>query len=231
MTPEMIQQKIFYGYAKASFKLGATYSLYRSAVPINPITEENLIGTIQMSPSVSWDYMKAQSYGKAELNACIDAQSANAPYSCLVGDYLVPAIDPQSGIIDETNTYFVQSLQFDLPPRVVICNNTLSIIRPSQNTGPGYQGYAGYTPGTSQTIMTDMPASVLKVGRGMAADTKLPTDSREPMWTILMPNLGGVIIRIGDIITDNINEEYAVSENELTDLGWRITAMQVVNAR
>ena len=79
--------------------------------------------------------------------------------------------------------------------------------------------------------MTDMPASVLKVGRGMAADTKLPTDSREPMWTILMPNLGGVIIRIGDIITDNINEEYAVSENELTDLGWRITAMQVVNAR
>ena len=318
MTPEQIQQKIFFGYAKAASKLGAMYNLYRSSTPINPIQSGNLVGQVRMSPSVSWDYMKALDYGKAAFNACLDAQSSSSPLNCRVGDYLVPVADTAAqynaasisivsggsnyavgdyvmlsggtpvqyvvlsvvtvngsgaitsatiyqagnynypvpsnplgqyyttgngngatfnviwsggGIIDDNNTYYVQSLQFNLPPRVVICNRTISIIRPSQQTGPGYVGYQGYTPGTSINIMTGMPASVLKGGRGENAPTNLPTDTREPMWPILMPNLGNVTLRTDDIVIDDLNQEYVISVAEATLLGWRIDAIQVVNSR
>ena len=224
MTPEQIQQKIFFGYAKAAYKLGASFNLYRSATPLNPIDEENLIGVIQMSTSVSWDYMKASKYGNSVFNACIDAQASSAPLNAQKGDYLIPFEDSE-----DQRTYFVQSLQFDLPPQVVQCNRILSVIRPSQETGPGVVGYSGYTPGTSEVIMTGMYASVLKEGRGEAAPSKLPTDVREPNWVIYMPNLGNVPLRVGDIAIDDLGQNYAIYSNELTDLGWRLSATQVIN--
>lgn len=230
MTPEGIHQKILFGYAKAALKLGATFNLYRSATPINPISEPNLIGTTQMTASVSWDYMRASKYGNSLFNACLDAQSANAPGSVQVGDYLTPT-EGIDGVISDDNTYYVQSLQFDLPPQVVQCDQQINIIRPSQNTSIGYDGYVGYTPDTSIAVMTGMPASILKASKGQNAPTALPTDTREPMWTIFMPNLGNVIIRIGDIVIDEINQNYVITENELTELGWRLTAQQVVNSR
>jgi hypothetical protein len=229
MNPALIQQKILYGYAKAGEKLGAYFSLYRSATPINPIVSGNLVGNIRMSPSVSWDYMKANTYGNNQFNACIDAQRSTSPLSARVGDYLIPAVDPDSGFIEVNERFFVQSLQFDLPPRVVQCNRTISIIRPAQVSGVGNVGYVGYTPATSTAIMTAMPASVLVEGRGDKADTKLPTDTKEPTRIILIPNLGGVQVRVGDIVTDDSNQNYVIFSNELTDLGWRIRAMQVVN--
>ncbi len=317
MTPEQIQQKIFYGYAKAAFKLGATFDIYRSSTPIFPIQSGNLISQTQMTVSQTWDYMRANRYGNAVWNACLDAQSADAPNACRVGDYLTPttgsdvtfyaagvtianggsgyaigdviflgniansviltvltvstggvitsAAITQKGIyttplptnpiipywspetgqnatfnitwtqvggIDDNSIYFVMVLQFDMPPQVVKCNRTISVIRPSQTTGPGYVGYEGYQPSTSITIMSGMPASVLKRGTtGKVADTKLPTDTNEPIWEILIPNLGGVLLRVDDIIIDDINEEYVVSVQELTELGWRIEALQVVNSR
>lgn len=231
MKPAQIQQKIFYGYAKAAIKLGAYFLHYRATTPINPIQSGNLIGNLRMSQSVSWDYMKASSYGNSIFNACIDAQRKNSPLSARVGDYLIPSVDPDSGFIENDSIYFIQSLQFDLPPKVVECNKTISIIRPSQTTGAGYVGYVGYTEGTSQTIMTNMPASVLIEGLGSQAQTKLPTDTREPSWIILIPNLGNIMVRIDDIITDEKNQQYVIDDNELTELGWRIRAIQVVNSR
>lgn len=226
MTPEQIQQKIFFGYAKAAYKLGASFNLYRSTVPLDPIDPDNLIGVVQMTTSVSWDYMKASKYGNSVFNACLDAQSSSAPLNCTVGDYLVPF----DGSEDQ-RTYFVQSLQFDLPPQVVQCNRTIGVIRPSQDTGAGFIGYAGYTPSESETVMTGMPASVLKEGRGESAPSKLPTDGRQPTWTIYLPNLGGVILRVGDIVIDELEQNYQIYSNELSDLGWRLSATQVLNTR
>lgn len=231
MNPARIQQKILYGYAKAGSKLGAYFSLYRSAIPINPIQLPNLIGNIRMSQSVSWNYMKANEYGNSVYNACIDGQRKNSPLSARQGDYLIPAVDPDSGFIENNNIYYVQGFQFDLPPKVVECNKTISIIRPSQTNGPGYVGYVGYTEATSEPVMTAMPASILIEGQGAQAKTNLPTDTREPAWIILIPNLNNVMVRIDDIVTDEKNQQYVIDDNELTDLGWRIRAIQVVNSR
>lgn len=230
MQPWQIQQKIYYGYAKAATKLGASFNLYRSASMVTPISSGNLIGQTVASTNVSWNYMKANKYTNAIWQICIDAQLSSAPLNAQVFDYIVPINNPD-GYISDNSTYFMISEQYLLPMQAVKCNNTLSIIRPSQTTGPGNVGYVGYLPSTSLTIASGLPASVLEFRRGEADDLKLPTDSSEPLWKILIPNLGNTQIDIGDIIIDQETENYVVLSNELTELGWQIQAKQVLNTR
>ena len=223
-----VYQKILYGYAKCAEFVGAPFLLYRSATPINPIASGNLIGTILADTNTSWEYMKANFYGNAVWNLIIDAQQSSLPLAAKVGDYLVGTTSI-TGLPTDLSTYFVQVLDFDLPPKAIKCNRTISMIRPAQATGPGNLGYVSYTHATSITIMTAMPAAVLIQGKGSEAKTKLPTDTRNPSWIVLLPNLGGVTVRVGDIIIDDLNQNYVVKDNELTELGWRLLTEQVVN--
>lgn len=230
MDGPTIQQKIYYGYAKAASKLGATYNLYRATTPLNPIASGNLIGSILASTNVSWTYMRANKYPNALWQILIDAQRSSAPLNAQVFDYIV-GVNNTYDYVSDNNTYFILSEQFLQPIQAVKCNNTLNIIRPSQPTGPGNVGYVGYLQETSETIMTNMPASVLEFRRGESSDLKLPTDSSEPLWKILLPYIGNVAIEIGDIIIDQTDENYVVMSNELTELGWQLQAKQVVNSR
>lgn len=254
-----LQQKIQYGYYKCAVKVGATFLLYRSTTPINPIQFDNLIGIIPMSSNVSWDYMKTNKYGNAVWNLIINCQVTRPPFAA-VGDYLIPTVgyifnicgygvnytcgyniagcysgnyEPfEDGFTEDPNIYFVGQEQFLLPILGVKCNRLINIIRPSQTLGAGFQGYAEYLPSTSEVIMTAMPCSILEVGaEGGMAVTKLPTDTNEPRWIILIPNLGGVIVRVDDIVIDDFDQEYVITDNEATELGWRLLANQVVNSR
>lgn len=230
MNGVQIFQKILYGYAKAAQHLGAPFQLYRSATPLTPIQSGNLIGTILADTNTSWEYMKANFYGNAVWNLLVDAQHSSGTIAARVGDYLVGVTDGSSLPFDNS-TYFVQVLDFDLPPKAVKCNQVISMIRPTAPVGPGNQGYASYTPATATPIMTSMPAAVLIDGRGSDAKTKLPTDTRNPSWLVLLPNLGNVTVRVGDIIIDNLNQNYVVKDNELTELGWRLRTEQTFNYR
>lgn len=137
----------------------------------------------------------------------------------------------ETGFIEDSNIYFLAANEFLLPPLGVNCNRTISIIRPTQTIGAGYQGYAEYLPSTSLTIASGMPASILEMGSAGVPVTKLPTDEKDPRWIILIPNLGNVTIRVDDIVIDDFNQEYVITDNELTFLGWRLLAEQVVNSR
>ena len=116
-----------------------------------------------------------------------------------------------------------------MPMSAVECNRVVDIIRPSQSIDAGNQGYVAYTPPTSTTIMEGMPISILKDRAGNMAESKLPTDTDQPRWIIQMPNLGGVKILTGDIMIDEIGDNYVISLNEESEFGWRLTAKQVVN--
>lgn len=220
MDAYQISQKVAFGYAKAASKLGLPFELYRSATPINPIDPSNLIGTIPGNMTVSWDYMKGNRPGNPIWLALIDGQDASYPLTAEENDYLVGY-----------KTFYVMSKEPDLPIQVVECNRTISIARPSQRTGPGYIGYVGSTPGSSEQVMLNMPVSCLRKGTTENAPTKLPTDTKQPTWEIMMPNIGGVNVRLDDIVTDEINQEYVVLSNEETEFGWRLMAQQVVNSR
>jgi len=105
-------------------------------------------------------------------------------------------------IVGVEGTLFVAALQQLLPIFMVDCNRTVSLLRPAQQSGVGAQGYGGGT------------------------DVGLPGDVKTPWWIVLLPQWAGVTLRTSDIITDDLGRRYVISSAELTDLGWRLTAMQ-----
>jgi len=217
-TGLQIDQKIRKGYAKAAVKLGRPFNLYRSSSSIDPINSGNLIGSLNVDNTQSWDWMKGNRPGNAIWYLLVDGQDSSAPLSAEEGDFLVGE-----------KTFFVLSKEFQMPMQGVECNAIIKVSRPFQSTNPGGQGYAGYLPQTSTMLMQGMPASVLIQGRGRQAKSNLPTDTTQPNWIILIANLGDVDVKTGDIITDATNQDYILSATEQTEFGWRCTAMQVVN--
>ena len=216
-----INQKIRYGYSKAAAKLGKDYLLYRSATPVDPIQSGNLIGTIKMVPTVDWKWMKSNRPGNAIWWLVVDGQDVSYPLSAVEGDYLVG---------DNLNdTYFVLSKEYQMPMSGVQCNRIVSVFRATQSTAIGNQGYVSYPASGTTSIMTNMPASVLKDSRGSTAESKLPTDTLQPEWLVLLPNLNDVNIMTGDFMIDDVGDQYVLSVNEETEFGWRLTARQVVN--
>lgn len=232
MDGSLIQNRVSFGYAKAASILGSPFNLYRSATPINPIAAGNLITQVKASTNITWEYMKGNKYGNALYQIIIDAQYSTSPNSVVLGDYIVGIADANGHILDN-HTYFIVSLEYLLPPQAIQCNSIISVTRPSQTTGAGNVGYSGYTvnPVNSQAVMTAMPASVLIESRGEKSPTDLPTDTKEPNWLVLLPNIGNVKIRVDDIIFDANNQSFVVTNNELTEFGWRLQAQQVINAR
>lgn len=218
MNGEQINQKIRYGYYKAAKKLGQDFNLYRSATPINPIQSGNLVGVIKCVATVDWKWMRSNKPGNAVWWLVADGQSSSEPLSLREGDYLVG-----------DKTFFVLSKEYQMPMSGAECNRIVSIVRPTQSIAKGNQGYTAYPASGTTPVFTNMPASVLKDSRGARADSKLPTDTLQPEWIVLLPNLGGVDIKTGDIMTNEVGENYVLSVDEKTEFGWRLTARQVVN--
>jgi hypothetical protein len=226
-----INQKIRFGYAKAAQKLGQPFDLYRSATPMTPIQDANFIGTLPMVASQDWTWMKANRPGNLTWYVCVDGQDSSDPLSAQEGDYLIGDM-----------TFYVLSKEYQLPMQVVECNKVVNIIRPYQANTAGYDGnYAGYLESTSTVIMENMPISILLGGRGSRAESKLPTDTDQPSWVVLLPNLGDVNVRTGDIIqgieditqltagTITDEDRFVVMGSEETEFGWRLTCHQVMN--
>jgi hypothetical protein len=226
-----INQKIRFGYAKAAQKLGQPFDLYRSATPMTPIQDANLIGTLPMVASQDWTWMKANRPGNSTWFVCVDGQDASAPLEAEEGDYLIG-----------DQTYFIFSKEYQLPMQAVQCNKMITLIRPYQSNAAGYDGnYAGYQEGTSTVIMENMPISLLLYGRGARAESKLPTDTDQPSWIGLMPNLGDINVRTGDVIqgiddltfltagTITDEDRFVVMGSEETEFGWRLTCHQMMN--
>lgn len=211
MDAATLQQKIYSGYAKAALRIGPTYSLYRATSAINPLAPANLITSLPASFNAQdMKYGRPNVYGKPLWFALVDGTQTQ------VGDYLV----------SDEKTYFIAAMQETLPILAVECNLTLNVFRPQQQIEPGENPYGGTIDSNQTELMTAWPGSVLQGTKGEKDGAVLPGDVRLPWWAILMPAFPGVVLRSADIITDSIDRRYIISSAELTDLGWRITAMQ-----
>ena len=181
----------------------------------SPPVSSPLTGSSYSSQFVSLNaedmkYSKPNKYGKATWYALFDATSAQ------VGDYF-------SG---DGGTFFIAAMQLLLPILVVECNRVITVWRPQIETGADGE-YGGNTVANETALMTGWPCSILQGTKGEKNESNLPGDTRSPWWTILLP-YGGVQILPNDIITDDLGIRYVVSSPELTDLGWRITAMTAI---
>jgi len=214
MDATKLQAKINGGYAKAAQRLGLSCGQYRPASATSAaIALGNLLRSLPASFNAEdMSYSKPNKYGKATWYCLADGSLL------AVGDYLVQP---------DGSAYFVAGLQLHLPIFVVGCNRVVNVLRPQGLTGVGAVGYGGNTDAAETALVTQYPASVLQGTKGDKSPTGLPGDTRVPWWIVLLPPIPGTpILRTGDIITDDLARRYAISSAELTDLGWRIVAMQ-----
>ena len=203
------QDRVYKGYGIAADKIGLPYTIYRSSTGIDPIQPANIVGEINMSHTNSWTYMGVKKYGDSSWMLLVDGREV------FVGDYLV----------SDDLTFFVASEQHLQPILGVMCDRTISIRRPKSPSGVGYEGYSGYEAInvlTYDVLHSNVPVSFLKSSRGETNPVKLPTDAKMPWYAVYMPKWASVYLRNGDIITDEFEQQYIISDNEHTTLGWRL---------
>ncbi len=210
MNATLLQAKIYQGYADAAIRLGTLYSQYRPSGVSAPIASGNLLGTILVAfdAAASFNFGRPALYAKPVWYALLDGTQT------VVGDYLV----------GEAGTYFIAAQEPLLPIAAVLCNRTVSVLRPAGNTGVGAQPYGGDTAATETPVMTTWPASILQGTKGEKGDVALPGDIRQPWYAILLPAWPGVLIDTADVLNDDLGRRMKVSGAELTNLGWRLTA-------
>jgi hypothetical protein len=128
-----------------------------------------------------------------------------------VGDYLVT----------DDRTYFIRS-QDRLQPNICVeTNQAVSFSRPVAPSG-GAGAYSGITSGTDMPLTGEWPASVLAApssGRGYA---DLPTDVAGARWTVLMPQIPTVTLRILDRMAFGSDQSGIIEMAEPNRFGWRL---------
>lgn len=210
MDGTKLQDKIYKGYGQAAKRIGFDYQQFRATSANNPLSS-TAIRALSASFTTNFSYSTPNKYGQAAWLGLFDATL------CAVGDILV----------GEGGTFFIAAMQSTLPIYVVQTNRTVSVLRVSMDDGVGLGGYGGDTPSTEVPLMAGWPASVLQGTKGEANPANLPGDIRTPWWAILMPAWPGIVLRTSDIILDELGRKYVISSAELSDMGWRCTAMQV----
>lgn len=211
MDGARLQDRVYKGYGKAAQYIGLPFAQHRPVGATNPLTASPLNAALLASFNAEdMKYGRPNKYGKATWYCLADGRLLQ------VGDYL----------IGNGQTFFIAALQSILPILAVECNTTLNITRPQVQTQVGgITDYEGTTAANESPLMTGFPASVLQGSKGEKGDFQLPGDVRNAWWIVLFP-YAGVTLRSGDLIYDFIGRRYVISSAELTDAGWRLTAIQ-----
>jgi len=210
MDAQGIQDKIYKkGYGKSAEKLGFPFTIYRSPDGLDPIQPANIIGVTPMTYTKSWSYMSLPKFGENFWIGLIDGTLIQ------VGDFLV----------GDQYTFFVGSMFLLQPILVVLCDRRITIVRPKSPVGIGSVGYSGFIyndPSTYDELHTNVPASFLKSSRGEKNPVDLPTSAKMPWYAVYLPQWASVFLRNGDIIIDDEQQLYKISDNEHTASGWHL---------
>ena len=209
MDGTKLQAKIYKGYGQAAKRIGFDYQQFRATSASNPLSSTAL-QTLPASFTTNFSYSAPNKYGQATWLGLFDARL------CQPGDFLV----------SQQGTFFIAAMQDTLPIYCVQTNRVVNVTHAVQDQSVGLGAYSGGTKASEVPLMTGWPASILQGTKGEANENKLPLDVRTPWWAILMPAYPGVILRTSDIIRDDLGRKYIISSAELTDMGWRCTAMQ-----
>lgn len=212
MNSVRMNQLIYRGLGKAAQRIGPTCTVYRPASALLPISPENIVTTLPASFTTSYNFSKPNSYGQPTWQAILDGTQVEA------GDY----------IVGPDGTWFIAAKQPLLPILAVDCPRTVDIFRPQKQSGAGKTGYGGNTSANQQTLATQWPMSELKDSKGRDTEADLPADVSSAWWTFLLPPIPGVTLANRDIIADDIGRRFLINTAELSDLGWRMTALQAM---
>lgn len=211
-----VQAKASYGYGIAATKLGETCQWFRPNGVTNPLAAANFVGTIQVLFDVTPNLAQTQLPARDKPENWYAAYDPVDTLPLALGDYLIrPTGD----------TLFLARISPFRPARMVLTNRTVDLLRTAMPASYGVQPYSGDTASADVVLASGWPCSWVQGTRGERGATDLPGDVRMPWYAILLPAIPGVTIRAADVLTNDIGQRVKVSAAELTDFGWRLTAI------
>lgn len=212
MDALQLSARVSMGNGKAAKRLGSIARHYRAVSPFGPLKKDPL-QLLSASFTTDYGYMCAARFGQAARIGIFDATGFE------VSDVLVS---------EEEGMFYVAAMPL-LQPILCVKAERLITLRRTAVGGErrGLQYYGGTTAATEKTIMSDWPASILMSRSGEHSPLKLPGEPRSAWYGILMPAFKDLHIHTGDFVTDDTGQRYVITGTELTDMGWRLTAMRL----
>lgn len=208
-----LQAKAYRGYAKSAAKTGLLHRHYRPSGSTYPLSEANRLmpglAVLADRHTGNFKFNAPDGHGKPYLDALADGTALH------VGDYLLPVADGEA--------LFVGAMPHIAPILVVQCNRTVSLLRP----GVVDTAYLGDVQAEEVAHLSGWPCSLLAGTKGESNTSGLPTETRTPWFSVLLPaSPDGFVIKTNDLMTDDLGHRYEVSSAELSALGWRLSVSQ-----
>lgn len=211
MDARRLQDRAYWGMNVAARSIGARVDAYRPSGSADPLSARNRFLRLHAAfTAPRGEFKHTPAYGSALWYGIFDAAYTRP------GDYLVR----------EDATWFIAAQQQLLPVLCVQTNRIVTFSRPATQSSTGVNGYGGITAATLEPLIEQWPASVLTASTAGRPNAGLPSDASVPYWTVLLPPVPGVTLRVADLMADDLGFNAVVSAAELTDLGWRLTVKQ-----
>ncbi|NHO32828.1 hypothetical protein [Acetobacter fallax] len=207
------------GLAKAASAAGQTVTLYRPTVAMLPL-EQPPTGTL----SVLFDQTAALPGISPAVWGHPLAYAACDITRIMPGDYMLTAA---SAVLPGAvaDTYFVSRVDLNRPALVVRTNAVMTVLESDPTADDktfGLRPAEGPAASKDVKIADGWPVSLIAHG-GTNPPTRLGTDVRAGMFSVLMPAIPGQRVYAGLRLRDALGHDYHTSAVEVSDFGVRLT--------
>lgn len=214
-----VQDRIWRGQGQAGRVLGAECVLYRAAGPADPLQDANVVMKLHAAfVPAEGGWNASPGYGRATWEGIFDGAYAKP------GDFLRRR-ETRAGAGDG-GIWFLAAQPLLLPNLCVRATRIVDLQRPAAAQAAGVNDYGGGSTTGTTALLSGWPAAVLDAGSGGAYQADLPTGTSLGAWTVLVSGFGGVTLRAGDHMTDDLGRTGVVTAAELSELGWRLHVVQ-----
>lgn len=217
MDAGRVQDNLHRGLGRAGRVVGQWCDVLRPRGGIDPLAGGNRVLRLQAAfSSPDGRFARPAGHGQVFWHGIFDAAYTR------VGDYLRRP-ESRAGARDG-GVWFIAAQQHLLP---VLCARATRVVDFMRAQGPGLPGIGGYGgAGPVVELLRGWPAAVVPAGSGGAGAGGLPGEAAVAGWTVMLPAPGGVVLRAGDTMRDDLGRAGVVARAELSEQGWRLLVRQ-----
>ena len=117
---------------------------------------------------------------------------------------------PGDYLVQNDTIWFVAAQPPLMPALVVRADRTVTFSRAPAPKLTGVNDYGGVTRANAVPVLTCWPASITGIHRGPDPEAKLPGDTMEAQWTVLLPGASGAVLLMGDLMRDDLGRDGVV---------------------
>lgn len=202
MDAQRLRDLMARGFAAAASKLGTPFDIYRPRGSYTPLCERNHV---------------------AKTLAAFEPENKRAGRALgpiWRGVFEFKFAVPGDYFTNGTQTLFLASQVYNLPPQCVLTNRVISLSRPSLTA---QAAYSRSYPSATAKVASGWPAAMTE--RGGGSSDPLGASRNAGDWELMLPATFPDA-RVGDVISDVAGAHFTTLQAEQGSLGWRLLLRQ-----